>query len=141
MDISELKGPWISMIGRITDDEEIEKQEILDALASEDSVPDYIIKPFLREIISGEYKFKRGIQSGRYAHQTVWKLLTTGLVDELESWIKDTDQGHKQMSQGFQDLIDKLRIESSKPGESARTVAKQSSPLTQRQWLYRPGCV
>jgi len=64
MDLREFSGPWPNIIYKYRTRGELDKQEILDALASDDPVPE-CAKSLLSMVISGEHKFKRGLKSDK----------------------------------------------------------------------------
>lgn len=64
MDIAELSGEWPYLMQKYRTGQDIEKKEVLDALASDEPIPDYA-KEILAVIISGEYKFKRGLKHNK----------------------------------------------------------------------------
>ena len=60
-DLREFSGPWPNIIYKYRTHGELDKQEILDALASDDPVPE-CAKSILSLAISGEHKFKPGLK-------------------------------------------------------------------------------
>ena len=63
-------GPWPNIIYKYRMRGELDKQEILDALASDNPVPEYA-KSIISLVVSGEYKFKRGLKTDkRYGYFT-----------------------------------------------------------------------
>lgn len=59
LDLDKHNGTWASIIYRIEEGKRIEKQDVIDLLNTNKPVPDNA-KPFLVDVISGKYKFKRG---------------------------------------------------------------------------------
>ena len=57
-------GPWPNIIYKYRMRGELDKQEILDALASDNPVPEYA-KSIISLVVSGEYKFKRGLKTDK----------------------------------------------------------------------------
>ena len=60
----EFPGPWPNIIYKYRTLGELDKQEILDALASDNPVPEYA-KSIISLVVSGEYKFKRGLKTDK----------------------------------------------------------------------------
>jgi uncharacterized membrane protein len=60
----EFPGPWPNIIYKYRTLGELDKQEILDALASDNPVPEYA-KSIISLVLSGEYKFKRGLKTDK----------------------------------------------------------------------------
>lgn len=61
MDLNELSTPWAIIMQHYRNGKRIEKADIVAALESDAPVPAYV-KPLLSEIISGEYRFVRGLK-------------------------------------------------------------------------------
>lgn len=89
MDIGapEWANPWLSVLQDLRLGNRIEKQTVVDLLRDPAPVPDEI-KPLLADIISGEYKFSRGVKPDVLNHN-VYRMILRGMVEHVEACLAD----------------------------------------------------